>query len=394
MSLAGVGIALRERLDDVSERMALRLRAEVESYSNGSMVPFESLLESCERNVRHMVAHYVSGEVDVRTSQLTGRIRAEQGVPLADMLHAYRLGFEFLWSEVLEEARTHPEVTNADLVAGSADTWALFGRYAEAMAATHREATVELSLQHAARRSALAEALITGAIACQATLSDTARELGLPDRGPYAVVVAAAAIPGAEPLPGIEATLHEARIPSAWRLRPDQRIGLVSLAHPDAERTSLSALRSHRARVGVSPPFDELRDAPRALRFAGLALDGVPGDATGVALFDDNPLTMLIAAAPEEAKRLVKVTLGAILELPGHERLRLLETLEHWFAAGGSAAETAQRLFVHANTVRYRLRQVEELTGRCLTDPAALVDLGAALHAARMQGQCRGVDHS
>lgn len=32
MSLAGVGIALRERLDDVSERMALRLQAEVESY--------------------------------------------------------------------------------------------------------------------------------------------------------------------------------------------------------------------------------------------------------------------------------------------------------------------------------------------------------------------------
>jgi len=25
------------------------------------MVPFESLLDSCERNFRHMVAHYISG---------------------------------------------------------------------------------------------------------------------------------------------------------------------------------------------------------------------------------------------------------------------------------------------------------------------------------------------
>ncbi|CAM5258019.1 hypothetical protein SCANM63S_04400 [Streptomyces canarius] len=48
------------------------------------------------------------------------------------------------------------------------------------------------------------------------------------------------------------------------------------------------------------------------------------------------------------------------------------------------AAEAAGRLFVHPNTVRNRLRRIEQLTGRSLSDPAVLADLGAALYALRL----------
>ena len=68
-------------------------------------------------------------------------------------------------------------------------------------------------MQRGARRSALVEALFTGVIADRITLWDAARELGLPERGPYAVVAAAADSPGMEPLPGVEAALREA----IWR---------------------------------------------------------------------------------------------------------------------------------------------------------------------------------
>lgn len=54
---------------------------------------------------------------------------------------------------------------------------------------------------------------------------------------------------------------------------------------------------------------------------------------------------------------------------------------EHWYACGGSATEAGRRLYIHANTVRYRRRRVEELTGRSLDDPQAILDLGAALQA-------------
>ncbi|WP_411576681.1 PucR family transcriptional regulator [Streptomyces mutabilis] len=104
-----------------------------------------------------------------------------------------------------------------------------------------------------------------------------------------------------------------------------------------------------------------------------------------MARFDDYPLAMVVAAAPAEAARLVQVTLGPVLDLPAGERSRLLRTLEHWFASGGSANATSQSLFVHPNTVRYRIRRVEELTGRSLSDPRTTADVGAALLAVRHQ---------
>ncbi|MGW0626615.1 PucR family transcriptional regulator [Streptomyces sp. NPDC002758] len=391
MSLSDPGTALRARLAELGEHMALRIRAEVASYTDETLIPFESLRESCTANADLLLGHFAFGtDPDVRPAQETGRLRAEQGVPLADTLHAYRVGFEYFWSQMIDEAQRHPGVTDAQLVAGSSEVWALFGRYAEAVAASYREASAELALRREARRSALVEALFTGALADRTTQWEAAGQLGLPERGPYAVVAASVPDPGQEPLPGIERTLWEAHVPSAWRLLPDAQIGLVSLAHHDAETVILRALRrrgpggARGARVGVSPRFDSLRDTPQALRFARLALDGLPGDGPGVARFDDSPLAMLVAAAPAEAARLVEVVLGPVLELPEAERARLLQTLGHWFTAGGAAAEAAERLFVHPNTVRYRLRRIEELTRRSLSDPAALADLGTALHALRL----------
>ncbi|MFG2881173.1 PucR family transcriptional regulator [Streptomyces sp. NPDC048297] len=385
MSLSDVSAALRVRLPDLGERMARRIRAEVESYADESLIPFASLDESCTANAEHLLGRFaIDAEPDVRPAEETGRLRAEQGVPLADTLRAYRIGFEYLWSQLVDEAQRHPEVTDAHLVAGSSEIWAQFGRYAEAVAAAYREASAELALQREVRRSALVEALFTGALADRTTLWETARQLGLPERGPYAVVAASVPDPGSEPLPGIEADLRRTGVPSAWRLLPDQQIGLLALTRPDAETVSQRALLPHRARVGVSPRFESLRDTPQALRFARLALSGLPGDGPGVALFDDSPLAMLVAAAPTEAARLVEVVLGPVLQLPAPERARLLQTLGHWFTAKGVAADAARQLYIHPNTVRYRLRRIEELTERSLTDPTAVADLGTALHALRL----------
>ncbi|MFF4352844.1 PucR family transcriptional regulator [Streptomyces sp. NPDC001530] len=393
MDLSGVASALHARLPELGERMAQRIRSDVDAYKEESLIPFDSLRRSCTANADLILSHFHRADApDPSPARETGRLRAEQGMPLADTLHAYRIGFELLWSEILDEARTHPEVSDAHLVSQSAEIWALFGLYAEAVAAAHRETTAELTLQREARRSALVEALFTGVIADRITLWEAARELGLPERGPYAVVAAAAGAPGEEPLTGVESALRQAQLPSAWRLLPDQQIGVVALATSTAENTCLSILRRTHAdaRMGVSPCFHSLRDAPQALRFARLALAGLPGAGPGIARFDDNPLAMLVAAAPAEAGHLVDVVLKPLLDLPAAERARLLETLEHWFAAAGSAADAAQTLFVHPNTVRYRLRRIEELTGRSLSDPRTAADLGAALLAVRSTTTGRG----
>ncbi|MFF3511759.1 PucR family transcriptional regulator [Streptomyces sp. NPDC002573] len=389
MDFRGVAGALHARLPELGERIAERIQADVVAYQDEALIPFDSLRHSCTANADLVLKHLsdAAATPDPLPARDTGRIRAKQGVPLADALHAYRIGFEFLWSEILDEAYRHPDVSDAQLVAESAKIWSLFGRYAEAVAEAHRETTAELTLQRQARRSALVEALFTGAIADRTTLWEAARELGLPEHGPYAVVAAESAAPGTEPLVGIESALRQAHLPSAWRLLPDQQIGLVALTAQTAETTGLRILRRAHARVGVSPGFHSLRETPQALRFARLALASLSGSGPGVARFDDRPLAMVVAAAPAEASHLMKVALGPLLDLPAPERARLLATLEHWFAAAGSVADAAEALFVHPNTVRYRLRRIEELTGRLLSDPRTAADFGAALLAVRSPAQ-------
>ncbi|WP_398683094.1 PucR family transcriptional regulator [Streptomyces akebiae] len=387
MDISGVAAALHSRLPELGERIAGRIRSDVDAYGDESLIPFDSLRRSCTANADLILNHLRAGATpDPSPARETGRVRAEQGVPLADTLHAYRVGFELLWTEIVAEARTHPEVSADQLVAKSAEIWALFGLYAEAVAAAYRETAAELTSRGQARRSALVEALFTGVIADRTTLWEAARELGLPERGPYAVAAAAAGAPGEEPLAGVEAWLRQAQLPSAWRLLPDQQIGLIALPTAAAEGACLGILRRTRARVGVSPSFHSLRDTPQALRFARLALAGLRGGGPGVARFDDDPLAMVVAAAPAEAAHLVEVVLRPLVDLPVAERARLLRTLEQWFAAAGSATAAARSLFVHPNTVRYRLRRVEELTALSLSDPRAVAHIGAALLAVRDPG--------
>ncbi|MGA1023073.1 MAG: PucR family transcriptional regulator [Aquiluna sp.] len=67
---------------------------------------------------------------------------------------------------------------------------------------------------------------------------------------------------------------------------------------------------------------------------------------------------------------LAKQTLIANYYLPLAENSReLLHTLRNYFENGGSLEATSKALYVHANTVRYRLKRIQELLGEDMTDP-------------------------
>ena len=57
----------------------------------------------------------------------------------------------------------------------------------------------------------------------------------------------------------------------------------------------------------------------------------------------------------------------------------ILDTVRTWFGNGGSVAETARAMFVHPNTVRNRLRRLESLTLRSLSDPRHAAELYLAV---------------
>ena len=58
---------------------------------------------------------------------------------------------------------------------------------------------------------------------------------------------------------------------------------------------------------------------------------------------------------------------------------KLAETLRAWLVHQGRRDDVAASLFVHPQTVRYRMGQVRELFGESLEDPATVVALTLAL---------------
>jgi DNA-binding PucR family transcriptional regulator len=62
----------------------------------------------------------------------------------------------------------------------------------------------------------------------------------------------------------------------------------------------------------------------------------------------------------------------------------LLETVAAFLDTGGALEATARALFVHANTVRYRLRRVAEICGEVPTDARGALTLRVALVLGRL----------
>ena len=117
------------------------------------------------------------------------------------------------------------------------------------------------------------------------------------------------------------------------------------------------------------------RDALAGLRSAA----GRPGAPRPVAADDLLPERALAGDAAAHRKLVDSVVVP--LEKAGGE---LLQTLATYVEGGGALEACARTLFVHPNTVRYRLKRVSELTGRNPADPRDALVLRIALVAARL----------
>lgn len=65
---------------------------------------------------------------------------------------------------------------------------------------------------------------------------------------------------------------------------------------------------------------------------------------------------------------------------------RLMETLAAFVAANGNVLHAARELYIHRNTLKYRLRQIEKALGGSLDDPDLRLKLQLALYVRRLLG--------
>ena len=143
------------------------------------------------------------------------------------------------------------------------------------------------------------------------------------------------------------------------------------------------ASRCRRARGAWSRPEDLRRgfhEARCALEAEALALNG-HGEPGALATYRDlGSFQLLLSLQDEDALRLFcDSILAPIEDSEGAYGGELMRSLEAFIEANGQWERAARALFCHRHTLRYRIRRVEELTGRSLDSARDRIDFWLAL---------------
>jgi hypothetical protein len=166
------------------------------------------------------------------------------------------------------------------------------------------------------------------------------------------------------------------------------RAGAGPAAHAFAARLrdAQPVLETDRSRIrltiGISAPAEgvaalsgALHEAQSARRLATIRAAAAPTPVPAVYVVTSDEVAsheLLLASVPGSVLRSFRDRLlGPLLAYDERHRAELLPTLREFLACSGSWNACAARMYVHVNTVRYRIRRIEELTGRdlsCLDD--------------------------
>ncbi|MFF9574591.1 PucR family transcriptional regulator [Streptomyces rubiginosohelvolus] len=392
-------------LPALTDRLVEALYAQEPAYRAAIDSDRAEVWQEVHHSLRHNVGSLIQPrefrESAHRTSRWIGEIRAEQGVPLDAVLHAFRMGGAMVWQDLVDEtARRDPDDIRL-LVHVAADVWNFVDEHCGVVADAYRQAERRLSWRRENRQRLMVAALLDGT-ARIADLAEAAEMLGLPEQGRYAVLaVAEGRRSGAGPAdagvarhgPGSAArtpVVLPAAHPGAaalWHPGPDAEFAILPLTGPPGELRELAAALDVAAgtRAGIGSAVEGLAALGDARRLAETALRACPATG-GTVLLDEHLPDALVVSSPALAGALADRVLGPLDRLDPADRDVIVETLTAWLDADGSAQRAGARLYCHRNTVLNRLRRFEQLTGRCLTRPRDAVEVSLALAARRLLG--------
>lgn len=123
------------------------------------------------------------------------------------------------------------------------------------------------------------------------------------------------------------------------------------------EQCKVSAL------IGVSEECGDYTGIPLALRQGRMAAEigAKTENGEGLYFYSQMRLGRIVASfSPEIRPILQRDILSKLLE---NHADSLLETLFSYFEMNGNVSQTAEKLFIHRNTLQYRFRKIKEITG-------------------------------
>jgi PucR C-terminal helix-turn-helix domain/GGDEF-like domain len=239
-----------------------------------------------------------------------------------------------------------------------------------------REAVLRFS-----REVAFADALLRGD--SSDVLASRAAALGWADAPPVAVAVGRS--PGGDTAAVLHTLYRAARrigVEVIGGVHGDRLVVVLGGAADPVGATEKLLAGFGAGPVVVGPPvpsLDEATDSARAALAGFRAAPAWPAAPRPVAA--DELLPERALAGDTEARRILRHSVYGSLVRAGGE---LLETLDGFFAAGGVLESAARALFVHPNTVRYRLKRIAEVTGFSPLTPRDTFALRVALTIGRL----------
>ncbi|MEU5995392.1 helix-turn-helix domain-containing protein [Spirillospora sp. NPDC047418] len=149
-------------------------------------------------------------------------------------------------------------------------------------------------------------------------------------------------------------------------------------------------LRDWVVAVGPAVPVARAADSLRwARETLALALRGVIPDGGLIRSAEHVPV-LVISRAGELIDDAAATRLAPLETVPPARRERLAETLLALLEHNFNAADASRRLRVHPQTVRYRLRHLQDLFGDELRDPRRCLEMELFLHARMVNGPAAG----
>ncbi|MEU0498463.1 helix-turn-helix domain-containing protein [Mycobacterium sp. NPDC006124] len=300
-----------------------------------------------------------------------GRGEARQGRTMDALLSAYRVGARVAWRELSSTG----VAAGLDAVTVARFAELVFAFIDELSASSVAGHTDELATTGRVRQrylDRLTKHLLAGE-ALETVKASAAKADWQPPETLTAILVAEAQTRGLAARFGQSTLQLSEDLPGV-----DAAESLAVLLVPDLDgrhRGQLrSALQGRRALVGPARPWARVESSyRRALRARQLAVDGDVVDT------EEHLVELVLTADAEAVADLRRKTLAPLADLRPNTAEKLAETLRSWLLHRGQRDAVAADLFVHAQTVRYRMTQLRELYGDRLDDPRVILELTVAL---------------
>ncbi|CUR54924.1 putative transcriptional regulator, PucR family [metagenome] len=379
--------AMRLHLPSVADRTVAAVIAEVPSYEGALAGPMGETIRAA---VQLALGGFLNLATRSRRSDAgtplapaldgayrLGRGEAISGRSMEALLAAYRIGARTAWRDMADVAVGNGLSASA-LTSFAELVFAYIDELSAASAAGHSD---ELESSGRLRRrnlERLARALLSAAPA-DAVVAAAERA----DWEPPAALTAVL-LPESQVRPVLTAvdprTLNPADdLPGAPDGVAVLLVAEARLGTPTARTRLLRIVADHQAVVGPTVAWlDVATSYQRAARCHAL-----PGVAGSTVDSDTRLADIVLAADPRALDDLRTRVLAPMASLRPAAIEKLTETLRSWLLHHGRRDEIASELFVHAQTVRYRVSQLREVYGDRLDDPAFVLDATIALGAAR-----------